>query len=99
MADTTIKLELTPTEGALLWSLLAEKRQTTHAPEKASELALAKRIQEKIDAATKRPGEDSFRQGFVIGWIECVGNQEPNKKKLKAIAEAAAGNYIRKRQH
>ena len=39
--------------------------------------------------------EDSFRDGFVAGWMKCVVDQEPNKQKLKEIAEAAADKYIR----
>jgi len=45
--------------------------------------------------STKPQGKGSFRDGFVAGWMECVGYKEPDKKKLREIAEAAADNYLR----
>jgi hypothetical protein len=46
------------------------------------------------DVATKPKDSCSFRDGFVAGWIECVGGKERDKTKLKEIAEAAADKYI-----
>lgn len=48
-----------------------------------------------MDKSSKTQEKDSFRDGFVAGWMECVGDKEPNKRKLKQIAEAAVDNYIR----
>lgn len=49
-------------------------------------------MSEKI---TKPQGTGSFRDGFVAAWMECVGDKEPDKRKLREISEAAADNYIR----
>jgi len=38
---------------------------------------------------------DRFRAGFVVGWMQAVESQEPDKVKLKKIAEAAADEYIK----
>lgn len=69
MADKTIALELTQEEGALLWQMLAAKRQMTHPTEIAQELVLAKRIQDKINAAAKAVGfgEGGFGEGGFGG--------------------------------
>lgn len=47
-----------------------------------------------IEINGKRVDRDTFREGFVIGWYECVGDREPDKTKLRLIAEAAADNYF-----
>jgi hypothetical protein len=36
----------------------------------------------------------AYREGFVSGWFQCVGNKEPDKDKLRQIAEAAADNFL-----
>ncbi len=41
---------------------------------------------------------DRFRAGFVVGWMQAVGSQEPDKVKLKQAAEAAADQYIKSKQ-
>ena len=48
-----------------------------------------------METPTKTQGRNTFRDGFVAGWIECVGDKEPDKQKLKEIAEAAADKYVR----
>lgn len=48
-----------------------------------------------METPTKAQGRNTFRDGFVAGWMECVGDKEHDKLKLKEIAEAAADNYIR----
>ncbi len=47
------------------------------------------------EISTKPQGNGSFRDGFIAGWIECVGGRERDKKKLREIAEAAADKYIK----
>ena len=37
----------------------------------------------------------NFKEGFIRGWMECVGSQEENKVKLRQIAEAAFGDRPR----
>jgi hypothetical protein len=43
----------------------------------------------------KRMDKNTFKQGFVIGWLECVGDAEKNKVKLRAIAEVAYQKYLK----
>jgi hypothetical protein len=43
-------------------------------------------------------GKTAFREGFIAGWCECVGESEANKTKLKQIAEAAADRYLKDRR-
>lgn len=41
----------------------------------------------RFDSAT-------YREGFVRGWVECVGDKELDKHKLRQIAEAAANSVL-----
>ena len=41
------------------------------------------------------PGRESFRQGFIAGWYECVFDAEKDKEKLMRIAEVNAEKYLK----
>jgi hypothetical protein len=56
---------------------------------------LERLMPEKNEAVTQERLDESFRVGFITGWIQCVGDKETNKKKLKQIAGAAFENYIK----
>jgi len=43
-------------------------------------------------------GKIAFQEGFIAGWCECVGENEPNKTKLRQIAEAALDRYLKDRR-
>ena len=52
-------------------------------------------MSEQITVNGKQLDRAAFKTGFVIGWIECFGDKEPDKLRMKEIAEAAADNYFR----
>ena len=44
----------------------------------------------------KRMDKNTFKQGFVVGWLECAGDPEPNKKvRLRAMAEVAFQKFLK----
>jgi len=51
--------------------------------------------QTNINVNGKEVDRAAFREGFVTGWFECFKHAEPDKMKLKQVAEAAADNFIR----
>ncbi len=48
-----------------------------------------------ISIKGKLMDKNTFKQGFVIGWLECAGDAEKNKIKLRAIAEAAFQKFLK----
>jgi len=52
-------------------------------------------MSEQITVNGKQLDRAAFKAGYVMGWIECVGDKEPDKVKMKEIAEAAAAKYFR----
>jgi hypothetical protein len=44
----------------------------------------------------KRTDKNTFKQGFVAGWLECAGDPEPNQKiRLRAMAEVAFQKFLK----
>jgi hypothetical protein len=41
--------------------------------------------------------KNAFKQGFVVGWLECAGDREKNKRRLRAMAETAFRKYLKDR--
>lgn len=41
--------------------------------------------------------KNAFKQGFVVGWLECAGDREKNKRRLRAMAETAFQKYLKDR--
>lgn len=52
-------------------------------------------VETNMNVNGKEVDRAAFREGFVAGWFECIKQTEPDKLKLKQIAEAAADNFIR----
>ncbi len=52
-------------------------------------------VETNINVNGKEVDSAAFREGFVTGWFECIKHAEPDKVKLKQIAEAAGDNFIR----
>lgn len=67
MPEKTLTIELTEQEGAILWDLLAQKCQTTHAPQIAYQLSVEQNIMFKINAAAKAAGLGVFAKGDAEG--------------------------------
>jgi hypothetical protein len=62
--------------------------------ESGAEESTAMNPQSNIKVNGKEVDRAAFREGFVTGWVECYKHAEPDKVKLKQIAEAAADNFI-----
>jgi hypothetical protein len=48
-----------------------------------------------VEINGKKVDRDSFQAGFAAAHFESIKNTDPDKQKLKEIAEATAGNYVR----